>query len=120
MEEVTRCIKKESTGHKVYLDNVQRIIGMSDNRIVDCAAVKLPDENELFAAKAFVVVEEGVNPTEELKQEFFEKLRKPISANGKTEQLKEYEVPAEIVFVEKLPRITGSEKVDYQALEKMA
>ena len=108
-----------STGHKVYLDNVQRIIGMSDKRIVDCAAVKLPDENELFVAKAFLVMEDGTATTEQLKAEIMEKLRKPIIANGKTEQLKEYEVPVEIAFIERLPRVAGTEKVDYQALEQM-
>ena len=108
-----------STGHKVYLDNVQRIIGMSDKRIVDCAAVKLPDENELFVAKAFLVMEDGTVTTEQLKAEIMEKLRKPIIANGKTEQLKEYEVPVEIAFIERLPRVAGTEKVDYQALEQM-
>lgn len=46
-----------------------------------------------------------------------EKLKRPIHANGKTEQLKEYEVPVELAFIEKLPRIAGTEKVDYQALE---
>ena len=108
-----------STGHKVYLDNVQRIIGMSDKRIVDCAAVKLPDENELFVAKAFLVMEDGTVTTEQLKAEIMEKLRKPIIANSKTEQLKEYEVPVEIAFIERLPRVAGTEKVDYQALEQM-
>lgn len=107
-----------STGHKVYLDNVQRIIGMTDKRIADCAAVKFPDENELFVVKAFVVLDEEVCPTEELKAEFLEKLRNPVVANGKTEQLKEYEVPVKIEFIDRLPRIVGTEKVDYRALEE--
>lgn len=106
-----------STGHKVYLDNVQRIIGMADSRIVDCAAVKMPDENELFVVSVFIVIEEGIMPTEELKKEILDKLRKPITTNGKTEQLKEYEIPASIEFIEKLPRISGTEKIDYTILE---
>lgn len=107
-----------STGHKVYLDNVQRIIGMADSRIADCAAVKFPDENELFVVKAFVVLENGIAPTDELRAEILAKLREPITTNGKTEQLKEYEVPLDIKFIEALPRITGTEKVDYATLEK--
>ena len=107
-----------STANKVYLDNVQRIIGMADCRIADCAAVKQPDENELFVVKAFVVLEEGVEPTEEIKKEIAEKLQGPISANGKTEQLKKYEIPAVIEFIERLPRVAGTEKVDYKALEE--
>lgn len=108
-----------STGHKVYLDNVQRIIGMADSRIVDCAAVKFPDENELYVVKAFIVLEEGISTTDELKVEILEKLKHPIIANGKTEQLKEYEIPVELIFIERLPRISGTEKVDYRALEDM-
>lgn len=107
-----------STANKVYLDNVQRIIGMADCRIADCASVKQPDENELFVVKAFVVLEEGVEPTEEIKKEIAEKLQGPISANGKTEQLKKYEIPAVIEFIERLPRVAGTEKVDYKALEE--
>lgn len=107
-----------STGHKVYLDNVQRIIGATDSRIADCAAVKLPDENELFVAKAFIVLDKGIVPTENLKKEILEKLKRPIKVNGKTEQLKEYEVPADIEFIDTLPRIAGTEKVDYATLEK--
>ena len=107
-----------STGHKVYLDNVQRIIGAADSRIADCAAVKMPDDNELFVAKAFIVLDEGIVPTEELKREIFEKLRNPITTNGKTEQLKGYEVPVDIEFIGVLPRIAGTEKVDYDTLER--
>lgn len=109
-----------STGHKVYLDNVQRIIGAADRRIADCAAVKMPDENELYVVKAFIVLEDEVFSTEELKAEILKKLREPIITNGKMEQLKAYEVPADIVFITALPRISGTEKVDYNALEKEA
>lgn len=107
-----------STANKVYLDNVQRIIGMVDGRITDCAAVKQPDENELFVVKAFIVLEDGVEPTEEIKKEIADKLQGPITANGKTEQLKKYEIPAVIEFIERLPRVAGTEKVDYKVLEE--
>ena len=109
-----------STGHKVYLDNVQRIVGMADERIIDCAAVKCPDEGELFVAKAFVVLEEGVQHSKALKHEILAKLKQPINRNGKSEQLKEYEIPVDIIFVDALPRIVGTEKVDYVTLEKEA
>ena len=109
-----------STGHKVYLDNVQRIIGSVDNRIADCAAVKLPDENELFVNKAYIVLVDGVQPTEELKREIFDKLYLPVTNYGKIEQLKEYEIPRDIEFIDSVPRISGTEKVDYISLEKKA
>lgn len=109
-----------STGHKIYLDNVQRIIGMADHRIADCAAVKFPDEEALFVVKAFAVLEDGVAPSAELKEEILNRLHGPITSNGKTEQLKEYEIPSDIRFVEVLPRISGTEKIDYAKLEAMA
>lgn len=109
-----------STGHKVYLDNVQHIISCSDSRIVDCAAVKVPDENELYINKAYVVLEEGVEPSSEIKEEILDKLKYPIFNSEKTLQLKEYEVPYDIEFIDELPRMIGSEKIDYISLEEMA
>lgn len=93
---------------------------MSDHRIVDCAAVKSPDESTLFVVKTFLVLEDGVKPTIELKAEILQKLKGPITLNGKIEQLKEYEIPTDIIFVDALPRISGTEKVDYRALEVQA
>lgn len=109
-----------STGHKVYLDNVQRIIGLVDKRIADCAAVKVPDENELFVTKAYIVLVDGVNATEQLKSEIFNKLYIPVTNGEKIEQLKEYEIPRDIEFIEELPRNAGSEKIDYVTLEQKA
>lgn len=108
-----------STGHKVYLDNVQRIIGESCSKIADVATIKLPDDDELFITKAYVVLKEGFEPTEEMVQEIYDSLLMPIDKNGKKEQLKEYEVPKEIEFIDELPRKSGTEKVDYKALESM-
>lgn len=108
-----------STGHKVYLDHVQHIIANADQRIADCAAVKVPDERELFVNKAYIVLADDVKPTETIKQEIWDKLRNP-AASGSKEQLKEYEIPYSIEFVEKLPRKAGTEKVDYTCLEERA
>lgn len=106
-----------STGHKVYLDNVQRIVAASDSRIKDCAAIKVPDANELFINKAYISLLPGVMPTEELKREIMDKLCVPINTSGKLEQLKEYEIPRDIEFIDELPRTVGTEKIDYKTLE---
>jgi len=42
----------------------------------------------------------------------------PKVGSGKNIQLKEYEIPKDIIFVDELPRIEGSEKIDYLELEK--
>ncbi len=107
-----------STGHKVYLDNVQNIISMCDNRIADCAVVKMPDENELFINKAYIVLTDECYDTEDTKCEIFDKLMFPVSENAGT--LKEYEIPKEIEFVKELPRKAGTEKIDYTVLENEA
>lgn len=109
-----------STGHKVYLDNVQRIIGASCNKIADVATIKVPDEEELYITKAYIVLKDGVIPEEDTKREIYDSLLIPIITNGKTEQLKEYEIPKEIEFISELPRNVGTEKIDYITLEKMA
>ncbi len=109
-----------STGHKVYLDNVQNIISCSDDRIFNCAVVKVPDENELYVNKAYVVLKKNIEQTEELMEEIFEKLYKPICINGKIVQLKEYEIPKYMEFSAELPRIIGTEKIDYSSLENDA
>ena len=109
-----------STGHKVYMDNVEHIISNIDSRIVDCAVVKVPDDNELYVNKAYIVILNNIGQSDELKNEIFDKLRVPISSSEKAEQLKEYEIPYDIEFIEKLPRKAGTEKVDYVYLENMA
>lgn len=109
-----------STGHKVYLDNVQRIIGASCSKIADVATIKIPDKDELYITKAYIVLKDGVEPTQETMQEIRDSLLIPINTNGKIEQLKEYEIPRIIEFIDELPRKAGTEKIDYSALEEMS
>ncbi len=104
-----------STGHKVYLDHVQHAILKSDSRIADVAVVKVPDENELYVNKAFVVLCEDVVATVSLQEEIFQKL-----ATDESLGLKEYELPRYIEFIRELPRNAGTEKIDYSRLEEMA
>jgi len=108
-----------STGHKVYLDRVQQLVCMADERIVDCAAVHYPDEKELFICKVFVVLSSEISDLCAFKEELLKKLNRPIKHGDKIEQLKEYEIPKIIEFIDVLPRIYGSGKIDYQALNDM-
>ena len=39
---------------------------------------------------------------------------------GEQEQLKEFDIPKEIVFVNSLPHRPGTDKINYQELEKIA
>ena len=106
-----------STGHKVYLDNVQKVIATIDKRIVDTAAIEIPDDNELFINKVYIVLENGVLPTKELKEELMDKIYN--SNAGQIKKLKEYELPKDIEFIDILPRRAGTEKIDYKALKEI-
>lgn len=109
-----------SSLNKVYCDNVQSIISTFE-QVRDCAVVKVPDEEQLFVNKAYIVLNDGYAQTEEIKKEIYDRFYLPTtSSTGNIVQLKPYEIPTYIEFIETLPRITGSEKVDYQFLEKDA
>lgn len=106
-----------STGHKVYLDNVQRIATEMDDRIQECAAVGIPHDSELFVNVLYVVLKDGIEPTEELKRELNDKF--VLGVHG-VDRFKEYEIPRHIEFVSEIPKIPGAEKTDYKLLEKQA
>ena len=109
-----------STGHKVYLDNVQRIVSASCDKIADVAAIKVPNEDELYTTKLYVVLKNGIFPDEQIKKEIYDSLLTPVLIDSKKEQLKEYELPRDIEFISSLPRKAGSEKIDYDLLEEMS
>ena len=108
-----------SSLNKVYCDNVQNIISTFDC-VRDCAVVKVPDEEKLYVNKVYIVLNSNYQKTEEVKQLINDKFYLPTILNENTVQLKPYEIPSYIEFVDELPRISGSEKIDYQFLEKDA
>lgn len=109
------------TLNKVYCDRIQNIISGIDI-VKECAVVKEPDDDMLFVNKAFIVLEDGVEPNEDtleyIKTRLSGSVEMPIT--GERAQLKEYEIPASIEFVSTIPRKSGSEKVDYNILEEDA
>ncbi len=110
-----------STLNKVYCDRVQNIISSID--IVDsCAVVKKPDKDNLFVGKAFIVLKDGIEPSQECIEYIKEKLKGQLLINDKDEyaQLKPYEIPSSFEFVSKLPRIKEADKIDYTYLENLA
>lgn len=108
-----------STLNKVYLDRIQSIISKFPN-VVDCAVVKVPDQEKLYVNKAYIVLDQNsLTPT--TKDDILSLCKEPIIiGENNTEQLKEYEIPTYIEFVESLPRKKGTEKVDYSVLENDA
>ena len=111
-----------STLNKVYLDYVQGVIS-NFPCVKDCAVVKVDtNDGSLAANKAYIVLDESkMLDNKDFTSQILDLCLKPIKmVNGDIVQLKEYEIPAYIEFVNALPRRKGTEKVDYQLLEQQA
>lgn len=106
-----------SSLNKVYCDNVQNIISTYPE-VKDCAVVKVADEAQLYVNKAYIVLNDNYTATDELIKTINSKFYLPSKTiNGDTIQLKSYEIPSYIEIVDALPRIKGSDKIDYKTLE---
>ena len=106
--------------NKVYLGHIQSFVSLID--VVEaCCVVPKPDKDLLFTNKAYVVLKDGIMPTKEVSDYILDMCYKPIynSLTGETIQLKPYEVPESIEFLDKLP-LTKADKVNYALLEEMA
>ena len=105
--------------NKVYLEHIQNVISLID--VVDsCCVVPKPDNDLLFTNKAYVVLKDGVLPSLEVSDYIMNMCYKPLynSVTGEMVQLKPFEVPESITFLDVLPR-TKADKVDYTFLENM-
>ena len=106
--------------NKVYLEHIQNVISLID--VVDsCCVVEKPDKDLLFTNKAYIVLKDGILPTKEVSDYIMNMCYKPFynPITGETIQLKPFEVPESITFLDSLPK-TLADKVDYKLLEKMA
>lgn len=106
--------------NKVYLEHIQNVISLID--VVDsCCVVPKEDKDLLFTNKAYVVLKDGVLPFLEVSDYIMNMCYKPLynSVTGEMVQLKPFEVPESITFLDVLPR-TKADKVDYTFLENMA
>lgn len=109
-----------SSLNKVYCDHVQNIITYFDS-VKDCAIVKVPDSEMLYVNKAYIVLKDGIEKSQDVLEKIKQQFSNPImTANGQLEQLKWYEIPTYIEFVDELPRKKGTDKVDYTFLEQDA
>ncbi len=107
-----------STLNKVYLDHVQNAINMID--IVDeCAVVKQENQDLLFVPKAYIVLKDDVYDLDRAKDYILTMCNGTISNENSSVELKKYEIPTDIEFIDQLPRKSGTEKIDYDYLENM-
>ena len=109
-----------STLNKVYCDHVQTLISYMDN-VRECAIVKVPDEEMIYKNKAYVVLNDGVEASDEVLEKLQSQFLEPVQTlNGDVEQLKWYEIPSYVEFVSELPRKQGTDKLNYSILEEDA
>ena len=106
-----------SSLNKVYCDYVQNVIASFDC-VKDCAVVPTPDEDELYVNKAYIVLKEEYHHQPDIIDYLKELLNQPTKVfDDRMTILKDYEKPKYIEFVTVLPRISGSDKIDYSYLE---
>ena len=109
-----------SSLNKIYLDHVQSVISHFKG-VKDCAAVSVADDDQLYVNYVFIVLDEKANVGKNIEETILSMCMNPVTlANGKTDQLKDFEIPKKVLVINELPRREGTEKIDYRALEKQA
>lgn len=83
-----------SSGYRIGPDEVEDYLG-GHEAVADAGVIGIPHEERSEVPKAFVVLLEGYEPTEELKQDLQAYVKDGLAA---------YEYPREIEFVDELPR----------------
>lgn len=95
------------SGINVYPSQVENAIDAHPDVLLSCA-IGIPDPYKMHKVKAFVVLRQGVEPSDKIKEEILEICKKNISRYG---------VPREIEFRTELPK-TLVGKVAYRKLEE--
>ena len=95
------------SGINVYPSQVENAIDAHPDVLLSCA-VGVPDPYKMHVVKAFVVLRQGVDPSDKIKEEIIENCKKNISRYG---------VPKEIEFRTELPK-TLVGKVAYRVREE--
>ena len=93
---------------KIIPERTKKCISLMPE-INDCEVITVPDENIVNKAIAFIVLNENVFPTEDLKHRILLYCQTNIP---------EYMIPADIVYLDKIP-VNASKKHDLKELEKM-
>lgn len=106
-----------SSFKKVYCGKVQKAVNTLESIVQGCAVVPMPDKEMRYVSKAFIVLQPGVDNSDATKDQIIYTLEH--SLDRAQIELKDYEIPRSITFVDALPR-TKADKVDYEVLKKRA
>ncbi len=96
-----------SSGYNIYPGQLENIIDANDKVQMSCI-IGVPDPYKMQKVKAFVMLKEGIAPTQEVKDELMAYCRKHIA---------KYAMPYDIEFRSELPK-TLVGKVAYRQLEE--
>jgi long-chain acyl-CoA synthetase len=96
-----------SSGYSIYPSQLENIIESHEEVLISCV-IGVPDDYKMQRLKAFVVLRDGKEPTEEIKESILGHCRKNIA---------KYAMPREFEYRSSLPR-TLVGKVAYLELEK--
>ncbi|MBQ8525854.1 MAG: AMP-binding protein [Clostridia bacterium] len=98
-----------TSGYNVYPSQIESIFNAHEAVLLSCV-IGVPDPRKIQKVKAYVILADGYEPTEELKEKLFEYCRRHIA---------KYAMPYDIEFRESLPK-TKVGKIAYGELEKEA
>lgn len=96
-----------SSGYNIYPQYIEKILA-SHSAVLTCTVVGVPHKYKQQVPKAYIVLREGFEPTEDLKEDIKKYCTKSIS---------KYALPYEYEFVDDLPK-TLVGKVAFTKLEK--
>lgn len=103
---------------KVYYEVVRAAVSKSP-LVKSCYVVKQPDEKLGFSSCAFVVLNEGIPKNNTTRRAIVTDSTKPFYLGRRRMELKNYELPRRVVFLDELP-LTKANKTDFRKLEQMA
>ena len=98
-----------SSGYSVYPSQLENIIDSHEKVLISCV-IGVPDDYRMQKIKAYIVLRDGLEPTDEIKESIMEHCRRNIA---------KYAMPREFEYRSDLPR-TLVGKVAYIELEKEA
>lgn len=96
-----------SSGYTIYPSHIENAF-LLHPAVSSCCVIGVPDDYKMQKVKAFVVLKNGVSPTEEMKKELFEHIKKHVAR---------YALPYDIEFRDALPK-TLVGKIAYTVLEQ--
>ena len=107
--------------NKVYCEHVQQVVNNIDG-VEACVVVPKPDDELLYISKVYIVLKQGIVASDEMIEYIIEKCKHPVinKQTGECMELKSFEIPQSISFIDEIPRTQSADKINYRKLEEMA